>query len=89
METIFDHDPTPEELETVYNVRTEEDLARYRRTLATGADTQLGEIARLYLHRGDHQRAARYLADIRDPGYRLTLEMAYLHPDLLPEAEES
>ncbi|SMC24653.1 hypothetical protein SAMN02746041_02079 [Desulfacinum hydrothermale DSM 13146] len=85
METIFDHDPTPEELEVVFNVRTEEDLIRYRKTLAAESDTQLGEIARLYLHRGDPQRAARYLAHIRDPGYRLTLQSAYLHPDLIQE----
>jgi hypothetical protein len=86
VETIFDHEPTPEELALVFNIRSREDLDRYKRTMARGADTQLGEIARLYLHRGMEDRAAQYLASIRDPGYRFTLELAYLNPDLLAEA---
>jgi hypothetical protein len=84
METIFDHGPTSEELALVFNIRSDEDLDLYRRTMAGDADTQLGEIARLYLHRGQPDRAAQYLASIGDPSYRWTLETAYLAPDLLP-----
>ncbi|MEJ5366584.1 MAG: hypothetical protein WHS86_15930 [Desulfosoma sp.] len=87
METIFDHDPTPEELDLIFNIRSSEDMESYRRMMAGDADTQLGEIARLYLHRGQPDRAAQYLASIDDPSYRWTLEMAYLAPDLLaPES---
>jgi hypothetical protein len=86
MDTIFDHDPTPEELERVYQIRSQDDMDRYLRTAATGSDTQLGEIARLYLDRGQMERAVQYLAAIKDPAYRATIELAYLHPDLIEEA---
>lgn len=86
METIFDHNPTPEELAIVFGIRSQDDLGRYKRTMALGADTQLGEIARLYLHRGMKDRAAQYLDSIRDQGYRFTLALAYLSPDVVDEA---
>ncbi|MBC7359701.1 MAG: hypothetical protein H5U10_14310 [Desulfacinum sp.] len=85
IETIFDHDPTEEELDLVFNIRSKEDLHRYKITLARSQDTQYGEIARLYLHRNKRERARHYIDRIRNPVYRFTIEQAYLYPDLADE----
>jgi|GEM_PF-1077568 len=84
VETIFDHDPTPDELASLFNIRTAEELDVYKRTLARGTDTQRAEIAKLYLHRGMREKAVQYIDSIQDPQYRFTIRQGYLYPDCQP-----
>ena len=65
METIYDHNPTDEELISITgSVRSLEDYS------AMDQQTETGRIYRLYKLRGDSVNAALYLSQITDPLYR-------------------
>jgi hypothetical protein len=64
METVFDHQPTPEELR--YLFLTGLDVEEYRAT-RQDQETEYGNIYALYMIRGDRTKALEYLEKIRDP----------------------
>ena len=64
METLFDHNPTPEELKYLFlsGMTREEYLASIR-----DLETEFGHIYALYMIRGQREKALEYLHRIRDP----------------------
>lgn len=64
METIFDHNPTPEELR--YLFLPGQDAESYKAS-HTDQETEYGNIYALYMIRGDRQKALDYLERIRNP----------------------
>ncbi len=82
METIFDHGITQDEARKVFGLETPEDLQWYKeRDLSH--NTRMAAIAMLYLSRGNLEAAKEYIERIQDEGYRLSIRMALLHPDLV------
>jgi hypothetical protein len=75
METIFDHNPTDEEMVTLFgrSIPREEYLA-----LPLGQESEFGHLYSLYKIRGDTATAGRYLNMIADPAYRRDLSMVDL-----------
>ncbi len=72
METVFDHNPTKEELINLFG----EDATLPPEQMT--ADSQMGNwarIAELYSLRGDHERVTCYLDKIEDLEYRLSTEL--------------
>ena len=77
METIFDHNPTADELTILTgSIVTGPEYTAVPRD----AQTELGRIYGLYTLRGDAVRAGEYLARIADPLYRHDLSTSDLHP---------
>ncbi len=64
METVFDHQPTAEELR--YLFLTGQSVEEYRAT-HQDQETEYGNIYALYMIRGDRAKALEYLEKIRDP----------------------
>jgi hypothetical protein len=64
METIFDHNPSPEELRYLFlpGQNKEEYLATH-----TDPEAEFGNIYALYMLRGQRETALQYLERIRDP----------------------
>ena len=64
METLFDHNPTPEELKYLFltGMTREEYLASPR-----DFESEFGHIYALYMIRGQRDKALEYLSRIRDP----------------------
>jgi len=67
METIFDHNPTPEELEEFFFIIPER--ASYVPIIQ---DTEYAHIYRLYKMRGNDEMAAEYLSKITSRDIRFT-----------------
>lgn len=67
METVFDHEPTPEELKYLFLAGRSRD-----EYLASHGDqeTEYGNIYALYMIRGNREKALEYLNRIRDPKQR-------------------
>ena len=67
METLFDHDPSAEELRYLFlsGMTREEYLATPR-----DPETEFGHIYALYMIRGRREKALEYLERIRDPKAR-------------------
>ncbi len=74
METIFDYDPTPEELRYL----AEPDAAAYRAVVSH--DGAMVDLAMLFALRDDEPRADGYARQIADP----TLRFQFTHEDLIP-----
>ncbi len=67
METIFDHDPSPEELKYLFLTgQSKEEYANTNRD----QETEFGNIYALYMIRGNREKALEYLNRIRDPKQR-------------------
>ncbi len=64
METVFDHDPSQEELK--YLFLSGKSQAEYL-TSHQDQETEYGNIYALYMIRGNRERALHYLNRIRDP----------------------
>jgi len=64
MESVFDHNPTAEELR--YLFLADQDPETYRAT-HTDQEAEYGNIYALYMIRADRQKALEYLEKIRDP----------------------
>lgn len=64
MDTLFDHNPTPEELR--YLLLTGPELEQYR-AAKNDPETEYGNIYALYMIRGDKEKALEYLNRIRNP----------------------
>jgi hypothetical protein len=64
METVFDHNPTPEELR--YLFLSGQDPEAYRAS-HQDQESEYGNIYALYMIRGDRVKALEYLERIRDP----------------------
>jgi len=64
METVFDHNPTPEELKFLFlsGQSKEEYLSAHE-----DQETEYGNIYALYMIRGNREKALEYLNRIRDP----------------------
>ena len=75
METIFDHNPTREELTNLLGsaIPREEYFAA-----ATNQESEYGELYRLFMLRNDPARAGRFLDLITDPIYRLNVSQVDL-----------
>jgi hypothetical protein len=69
IETLFDHDPTAEELRYLFlsGMTREEYLSTPR-----DAETEFGNIYALYMIRGKREKALEYLERIRDPKTHFT-----------------
>ena len=67
METVFDHNPTAEELKYLFltGMTREEYLAAH-----SDQETEYGNIYALYMIRGNRERALEYLNRIRNPKER-------------------
>ena len=67
METVFDHDPSSEELRYLFmsGMSREEYLATH-----SDQETEYGNIYALYMIRGNREKALEYLDRIRDPKSR-------------------
>jgi hypothetical protein len=67
METVFDHEPTAEELRYLFlaNLSREEYLANHQ-----DQETEYGNIYALYMIRGNREKALEYLNRIRNPKQR-------------------
>ncbi len=64
METLFDHDPTPEELQFLFLAgQTREKYLETQRD----QETEFGNIYALYMIRGNREKALGYLHKIRNP----------------------
>ncbi len=64
METIFDHNPSPEELRYLFlSGQSKEEYLQSR----TDQENEYGNIYALYLLRGKREQALQYLERIRDP----------------------
>ena len=72
METIFDHNPTPDELRYL----GDGDAHAYR----VSYDTALADLAMLFAMRGDGDRSDSYIRKISDPELRFD----FLYQDLIP-----
>ncbi len=67
METVFDHDPTNEELYSLFGVSDEE----VRRLVDTSSQVmQWSLIARLYALRGEEELVDAYVDKIDDPVFK-------------------
>ncbi len=67
METIFDHDPSLEELKYLFLTgQSKEEYANANRD----QETEFGNIYALYMIRGNREKALEYLNRIRDPKQR-------------------
>ena len=78
METVFDHEPTPEELKYLFlSGRSREEH------LASNVDqeTEYGNIYALYMIRGNREKALEYLNRIRNP--RLSCALKQLPSPLI------
>jgi hypothetical protein len=64
METIYTHDPSPDELELMFLT------PEARPTEESSDDYHLACLARLFAIRGDEARARSYAEQIADPSYR-------------------
>ena len=73
METLFDHAPTPDELEALLG--TSAITREVHESLKLSADTENGYLARLFMLRGDSAQAQEYLGRIPDPAYRFEIEL--------------
>jgi hypothetical protein len=71
METIFDHNPTREELENICG----ETVTRENHMMWQTADSLYAEIYWLYEIRGDMATAGKYLDKITDPQYRSDVQL--------------
>lgn len=71
MENLFDHAPTPAELVNLLGTDTITRAAH--EDLRLTADTENGYIARLYILRGDAEKAEAFLGRIPEGGYRREL----------------
>lgn len=67
METVFDHNPTAEEMKYLFltGQTREEYLASH-----DDQETEYGNIYALYMIRGNREKALEYLNRIRDPKER-------------------
>jgi hypothetical protein len=67
METVFDHEPTAEELKYLFlsGQSREEYVASH-----TDQETEFGNIYALYMIRGNREKALEYLNRIRNPKER-------------------
>lgn len=74
METIFDYDPTPEELRYL----ADPDADAYRATVSH--DGALVDLAMLFAMRNDAPRADAYAHQIADPAVRFE----FIYEDLIP-----
>ena len=64
METVFDHDPSPEELKYLFLAgKSKEDYASSHED----QETEFGNIYALYMIRGNRDKALEYLNRIRNP----------------------
>lgn len=68
METIWDHNPTKEELTKIFG-RSE----RIHILDGAGENTHLACLAWLFQVRGDERKAQQYAQRISDPDYRLAI----------------
>ena len=67
METVFDHEPTPEELKYLFlSGRTREEYLESH----VDQETEFGNIYALYMIRGNREKALEYLNRIRNPKER-------------------
>lgn len=67
METVFDHEPSPEELKYLFLAgRSKEEHLAGR----LDQETEYGNIYALYMIRGNRERALEYLNRIRNPKER-------------------
>ncbi len=71
METVFDHNPTPDELAVLFGEvpPTREEFE----ALGFGAETQNAYLHDLFRLRGDTARAEEYVQRISDPLYRFNV----------------
>jgi len=67
METVFDHEPTPEELKYLFlSGRSPEDHL----AAIVDQESEYGNIYALYMIRGNREKALEYLNRIRNPKER-------------------
>jgi hypothetical protein len=64
METVFDHNPTPEELRYLFLAGQDADAYKASHT---DQEAEYGNIYALFMIRGDRPKALEYLEKIRDP----------------------
>ncbi len=72
METIWDHNPTDAELETLFDTL---EHAAWHKSLTLDRDSQLMDLVRLMSIRGDDDAAQGFLAQISDPAYRFAVSL--------------
>lgn len=80
METIFDHNITPEELAEFFGPVKDNFKADYLR-IVDSPDAAFAHIYKLYLMRGDQATADKFLQKIQDDQYRFDVGLI----DVLPE----
>jgi hypothetical protein len=72
METIFDHNPTQQELVMLFGPRP---MTREEYLSVVEQESAYGDLYRLYSLRGKPEIAEQFLNKITDEDYRLTLAM--------------
>lgn len=77
METLFDHNPTQEELSRLFG--DSPPTREFHASLELGADTENGFLFRLYSLRGEEQKAQDFLGRIQDPQYRFDVALKDVH----------
>lgn len=75
-ESIFDHDPTPEELD-LFGINSEEDVAYYAGLIKKHGKPNYVTLARLFHHRGKDAEVKKYLSKIEDPQLRFDTEYGF------------
>lgn len=75
-ESIFDHNPTSEELD-LFGIRGESDIPRYAKLVKEEEEPNFVDLARLYHHRGKDAEVEKYLSKIEDPQLKFDTEYGF------------
>lgn len=84
-ESIFDYDPTPEELD-LFGIENDKDIARYEGLIKKHKTPFYPDLVRLFNFRNSQDQVKKYLLKIEDPELRFTtayalMNLAHYAPD--------